>query len=133
MALVDEALLTDIAHRKDLLLAPKGDVQTISGFENYRQALLRRLITTPETLVHRPTYGVGIKDFQNAPSSIANQRKLALRIKEQFEQDPRTLSVEGFKFDVDDNTPEKITIFVKVTAIGFGEVELPFQPFGEVS
>jgi phage baseplate assembly protein W len=130
MALVDEALLRDIAHNKDLLVAANGDLQTVFGPENVRQALLRRLITTPGALAHRPDYGVGIKDFQNAPASLDNQRDLALRVKEQFERDFRVSSVTGLRFQVDDEQPEKTTIFVKYNIIGVGEVEQPFVPFG---
>lgn len=130
MGLVNEEFKRDIAHNKDLLLADNGDLQFVEGVENVRQALLRRLITTPGALVHRPDYGVGVKDFQNAPGTLDNQRDLALRIKEQFELDFRVEEVLGMRFDVQDDFPEKTTIFVKFNLVGFGEVELDLIPFG---
>lgn len=130
MALIDENLLRDMAHNQDLLRAPDGDFDWVEGVANLKEALLRRLITQPGSLAHRPDYGVGIKDYQNAVANLDNQRSLAVRIKEQFERDFRVESVEGMRFQVDDDTPDKITIFIKVNIAGFGEVELPFVPFG---
>lgn len=130
MALIEERYLKDIAHKKDLVRANNGDLDTIEGTRNLQQALLRRLITTPGSLVHRPEYGVGIKDFQNAPNNLDNQRALALRIKDQFERDFRVESVEGMRFNADDDFPDNVKIFIRIRALGLGEVELPFTPFG---
>jgi len=132
VATIDEVLKTDIALIGDMQKAPDGDYQTISGLNNIRQALFRRLLASQGSLVHRPDYGVGIKDFLNAPSSLSNQRALALRVQEQFEQDSRVEEVVGLRFDQDDDVPEKFTIFVKVRVAGFGEPELSFQPFGGI-
>lgn len=132
MALIDESLFRDLAHKGDLLAAPNGDIQTISGLKNIKDALFRRLKTQPGSLVHRPDYGVGIKDFQNAPNSLPNQQRLALRVKEQFELDSRVAEVVGLKVTVDDDTPEKTIIFVRIDIEGFGETEMDFIPFGEV-
>lgn len=132
MALLDESLFRDLAHKGDLLAAPNGDIQTISGLNNIKEALFRRLVTQPGSLVHRPNYGVGIKDFKNAPNSLPNQQRLALRVKEQFELDARVTEVVGLKVTVDDDTPEKIIIFVRINIEGFGETEMDFIPFGEV-
>lgn len=130
MALIEEKLLKDIAHKKDLLRAPDGDLDTIQGLANVKEALFRRLITTPGALLHRPDYGVGIKDFQNAVNKIDTQRALALRIKEQFERDTRIDSLEGVRFDTNDDRPERTLIFIRVKVKGFQEVTFPFVPFG---
>ena len=132
MALIDEILLRDIAHKGDLQAAAHGDLQRISGLNNLKDALLRRLKTQKGTLVHRPDYGVSIKDFQNAPNTLANHQRMATRIKEQFEQDPRVASVVGVKIIVDKLRPEVITIFVRVIITGLKEIALDFKPFGEI-
>ena len=131
MATIEERYLKDIAHIKDFLKAPDGDLQTITGVENAKQALIRRLVTQPGSLVHRPEYGVGLKDFQNAVNSLENQRRLAQRIREQFERDFRVEEFVGMKFTQDSVDPAKLTVFFKVKLQGFGEVTVEFQPFGE--
>lgn len=131
MANIEEHLLTDIAHDKDLKRAADGDLDKISGLANLKSALLRRLVTTPGALAHRPNYGVGIKDFQNAPNSLDNQRSLALRVKEQFEQDFRVKEVTGLRFDTEDDDPSKTVVVVKVKVAGYEEVELGFQNIEE--
>lgn len=131
MATIEEQYLTDIAHKKDFLVAADGDLQTITGVENAKQALIRRLMTQQGSLVHRPDYGVGIKDFQNAVNSIENQRRLALRIQEQFLRDFRVEEFIGMRVTQSQTVPSQVTIFFKVKLRGFGEVEVDFKPFGE--
>lgn len=131
MADIEETFLTDIAFGSDMSPAANGDLQKISGIANIKQQLLHRLITQPGTLIHRPDYGVGIKDFQNSLNSISNQHALALRIEEQFRRDIRVNDVLNVSVDVPDDRPEKITVSIKVLLVGLGEVELAFTPFGE--
>lgn len=130
MATIDEVLGTDIAHKSDYVLSATGDLDTISGLENVKNALFHRLITSPGSLIHRPDYGVGISDFQNAPNSIELQRQLALRIQEQFEQDPRVDKVLGVSLTSEDSTPEKVSIIVRIRITGYDEVTAKFIPFG---
>lgn len=131
MANIDETLFTDLAHIGDLKVTPAGDLDVLTGLANVKNALYHRLITEPGTLVHRPNYGVGLGQYQNAPNSLATQRQLALRIQEQFTQDPRVESVTGVKVESDDLSPFKITITVRVKIVGYGESELKLTPFGE--
>jgi len=133
MALIDEILGTDIAHKSDYLLSATGDLDLLSGLENVKNALLHRLVTTPGTLIHRPDYGVGLKDYQNAPNSIDIQRQLALRIQEQFELDPRVDRVLGVSINYADLTPENVEIVVRVKIAGYDEVTAKFIPFGGAS
>lgn len=131
MATIEEFLKRDIAHKGDFLVTSTGDLDTISGLENVQNALFHRLITSPGSLIHRPNYGVGIKDFQNSINDIENQRRLALRIQEQYELDPRVEEVLGVRVDVGDLTPEKIIVTVRYNVLGYGEVTSRFIPFGE--
>lgn len=131
MATIDEVLGTDLAHKADYVLSATGDLDTISGLENVKNALFHRLITSPGSLVHRPDYGVGIKDFQNSPNSIDTQRQLANRIQEQFEQDPRVQKVLGVSLNYGDSTPDQVEIMVRVQIAGYDEISAKFIPFGE--
>lgn len=131
MASLDEVLKTDIAHISDLRRAASGDLDKISGLSNVKNALFHRLMTVPGSLVHRPNYGVGIKNYQNAPNSISIYQELALRIKEQFEEDPRVTAVTGVRVESEDLDPSRITVTVRVTIAGYDEEELKFTPFSE--
>lgn len=130
MATIDELYKTDLAFKSDLVPTASGDLDTVSGLENYRDALYRRLITTPGSMVHRPNYGVGIKSFQNAVNSLSEHQRLAVRIKEQFEQDTRTKRVLGVSVIRNNETPENTKIVIRVEAIGLGEQTFSFTPFG---
>ena len=130
MADVEETFLQDIAFTSDLQVSPSGDLQSVAGLSNIKQSLLHRLITQPGKLIHRPDYGVGVKDFQNAVNSIANQRALALRIEEQFKKDVRVTDVLNVAVNINNNTPETLVIRIKVLLVGLGEVDLSFKPFG---
>lgn len=130
MANIDETFLEDIAFGSDLAISPSGDVQTATGIANIKQQLLHRLITQPGSLIHRPDYGVGVKDFLNGINSISNQRALAVRIEEQFKRDIRVDDVLNVAVNSDDSRPELVIISIKVLLVGLGEVDLTFKPFG---
>lgn len=133
MAKGDEAYLTDFAFTSDFVVTPAGDLATQTGLANYKDALFRRLITTPGSLIHRPNYGVGIKRFQNSINTIPTQQRLAGIIKEQLERDPRTRRVLGVTVVNNNTRPELVQIIVRVEAIGIGETSLTFEPFGEAA
>ncbi len=133
MASILEVMKTDFAHRGDYLPAKTGDFDVVSGLENLRQAIFHRLLTEPGTLIHRPQYGVGIKQWQNAPNSLANQMALASRIEEQCLQDPRVESVERVQVTLDDANPDRIRVAVLIKPVGYDEVTLEYVPFGEAA
>lgn len=132
MATITEILGTDLAHKSDLLASHAGDLQTIDGLDNIKNALFHRLMTVPGTLAHRPTYGVGIGMFQNAPSSFAIQQKIAKLIEEQFLQDPRIEEVTSVSLtSQDDSRPELTVLAVTVKVVGYEETTVEFTPFSE--
>lgn len=132
MATIEENLKKDIAFKSDLVLGPTGDLDTIQGLDNLKEALLRRLLTTPGSMIHRPTYGVGIKNYQNGISSLTTQRRLAMAIIEQFREDERVESVTGVSVEYNDNTPDLVQVKVSVKVVGYGETTFGFIPFGDV-
>lgn len=132
MSQLDEFLKRDIAFKSDLVQTPSGDFDLIAGLDNLKEALFRRLITTPGAIIHRPEYGVGLKKFQGSLSSLDNQRTLATLIKEQFEEDERVEKVTGVSFIVDDNTPDKIEVRCRVSVVGYGETGFNFVAVGDV-
>jgi len=134
MSTLEESLLTDIWHETAVgsTVAPDGDLSSVKGLKNIQEALVRRLVTIPGTLVHRPTYGVGIRRFQNSLMSLENQKVLALRIKDQFEEDSRVEEVQKFRFVNDDKDSSKLVIFITVKIKGYGETAMEFVPFGDI-
>lgn len=125
--------LTDIAHQGDMIVTPSGDIDISEGLENLKQALFHRLVTHPGSLIHRPNYGVGIKRFQGAVSSLANQSEIFTRIQEQFREDPRVESVTGVMFKVNQDRPELTEILVRIKPVGYDEQQMTFIPFGDVA
>lgn len=112
-------LLVDLEHSADFNKSPSGDLAIIKGKENLQQALLHRLTTVQGTLAHRPNYGIGAQQFQNGLSTIGQKRQLALKIKEQFELEPRISEVTGVNIIPDVDNPSKFIIVVKYNGEGF--------------
>ena len=132
MADLKEFLGKDLAHVDDFLVTPTGDIDIITGLSNVKNALFHRLVTEQGSIVHRPNYGVGIKQFQNSLSSFSRQQALAKIIQEQFEQDPRVIKVGGVSVITNDLKPELVTIIVRVQIQGYDETQLGFTPFGSI-
>lgn len=128
---INDTYLTDIAHLGDFVKTASGDLSKISDIPNLQNALFRRLITTPGSLIHRPTYGVGIKRWQNVLNRLAAQREIALAIQTQFELDPRVEKVSGVLINYSDADPSQTTIVVRVQPIGRDVVAMTFVPFGD--
>jgi len=93
---------------------------------------MNRLVTSPGSLVHKPEYGVGVKDFQGKVYSLQEQRELLTRIKENLELDPRIVKVTAVKINVDTANPDLFTIVVSLDAIGYNNIVEEYKPF-EVS
>lgn len=133
MAKIDEFYGTDLAHIGDYVVSASGDFDTLSGLANLKQALFHRLMTQPGSLVHRPSYGVGIKNFENSISTAANRSEISTRIREQFMQDPRVEEVNGVMFKTSDSRPDMTEILVRVKPKGYDEIQASFIPFGDVA
>lgn len=129
MSKADDFYLIDLSFNGDLEAAPNGDLQTITGLNNLRQALFNRLVTVPGTLIHRPKYGVGAKLWQNKIATLGNQRELALRIRDQFQQDFRVDSVESVLFSQQANG--EFLVKYKVIAKGV-TLDETVNPFGDI-
>ena len=129
MSSINDILKKDIAFKSDLVPTASGDLDITEGLDNLKEALFRRLVTTPGSLIHRPTYGVDVKSFQNGLNNLSAQRRLALRITEQFREDPRVESVLGVQIKTDDLQSDKIEILVRVQVVGYGESTFGFIPF----
>lgn len=132
MADINTALKNDIAHVGDLIKTAGGDLGQIEGLPNLKNALFHRLMTVPGTLVHRPTYGVGMPLYQNAPNSLTLQQEVAALIQEQFIQDPRVQAVSSVSITSEDGTPQLMKLSVSVIVVGYTDAQqMTFTPFAE--
>jgi hypothetical protein len=129
---MSDHFLKDVAFKDDLVATAAGDLDTAEGLTNVKEALFRRLITSPGGIIHRPDYGVGIKKYLGAINSLDVRRRLALEIQEQFLQDERVEEITGISFDSDDDYTGMVTITVRVKLVGYDEQSLTFVPFNEV-
>ena len=127
---INNNLLIDLKHDGDFSPSKTGDLETISGRSNLRQAILNRLVTVKGSLIHRPEYGVGLKLFQGVLGTLEKQRELTLLINSQLLEDTRIESVDSVKFlqDTDFRTGT-FSVKVKITATGIGEIEETISPF----
>lgn len=124
---------TDIAHVGTFIRTPSGDLGTITGIANVKNALFHRLITVPGSLAHRPTYGVGLPLYLNALSSFGKQQQLASIIREQFELDPRVAEVTTIGVDINDTDPYLTVVRVFVRLVGYTDaVAMDFTSLGAV-
>lgn len=124
---MEDIFLRDFSRSEgDLSVSHSGDLETVTGLSNLKQALLHRFLTRPGTLIHRLDYGVGLQDFQGAVMSFERKRQLAVRIDEQARRDPRVVRVREVAIrEMEDNTYGMI-ISVKLDAVGFGPVSFEF-------
>lgn len=128
MPTIDDVYGTDLFYDGDLHVTAKGDFQEVSGEENLRRAILRRLATNPGEYRVQPTYGAGVPSFLKKPLTRSNTNSLRTRIIEQIQQDRRvdkviTCDVTPYTFD---GVPG-LLIDVTVQALGRS---IHFQPFG---
>ena len=129
MATIEEFYGRDIRHREDFFRTATGDLETEAGLANMLNQLYRRLITVPGSIIHRPNYGVGIKQYQNVTLTLAVRQRIALAVKDNFETDPRVQEVTSVSFDTVATEAGKFRITVVVDLVGYGEQSVQFKPF----
>lgn len=129
MATAEEILRKDLAFTDDFVATADGDLDTQSGLENYKRAVIRRCITVPGSLVHRPNYGVGLPLYINSISYLPTQQKITAKINEQLMKDPRTKKVLGVIFLTNNIQPNLSKLTVRVLPVGYDEVSITFPAF----
>lgn len=123
---------TDLLFNRNLVVSAKGDYTEVTGEENLRRAILRRLAVVPGTYKYRPTYGVGLYSFVKKRMTKSLLDQLSHRITDQLSQDRRidkvlsaTVTRETFS-DQNGNPVPGLSVVVVVQAKG---KQLRFQPF----
>lgn len=119
-----DTLGTDLFFGGSLEVGAHGDYEEVSGEENYRRAIFRRLITSPGEYRLNPSYGAGVGDYVYAKLTTSTIDELTARIREQVAADRRTdqvLSVTVTPMTFGD----KPGIQVVVVAMAFGRTLRP--------
>ena len=117
----------DLAFTSDFVRTPSGDLDTIAGLENLKEAIMRRILTVPGSIIHRPNYGVGLKKFANSLNSLGTQQRLSNLIKDQLLQDDRVESFLGLKVTSPANNPSLVRIVVSVKPVGYAELAVTIE------
>lgn len=94
----------------DTKVAANGDWLIAEERQALRQAIIRRIITTPGEWRTLPEYGCGARQFVKARNTRANREELATRIKQQLLREPRVLSIAALKI-------EQITDGLKINVV----------------
>lgn len=131
MSEIYNSYLIDLYHAGDFKASKKGDILTIFGKDNLKQALYHRLFTVKGSLQHRPEYGIGITTYLGALGNIDKKRALAMEIKKQFLSDSRVEKVDSISFE-DRENGQFLLKFV-VTGNGGQKIESELNPFGEMT
>ncbi len=121
MASADELYGKDVAFKSDFVRSATGDLDTIDGLSNLKEALIRRVLTQPGSIIHRPDYGVGLKNYLNGLNSISTQQKLALKIQEQVEKDERVEQFLGLRVEESEAIEGKVVLTIRVKPVGYSE------------
>lgn len=116
----------DIRFDGDFIVTAGGDYALVTGKDNLRLAILRRLITKPGEFRFRPDYGVGIQTFVKKQLTQSLKDSLRQRIIDQLSQDRRINSVDVTLEQVTVQGKPVLKVYVK--AVAGGEART-FEPF----
>lgn len=77
----------------DIEASPTGDIPMDSGRANLYEAVRRRILTVPGSIVFRNTFGGGVLDFVEAAGTAATRARLENQIRRNLLADPRIADV----------------------------------------
>jgi len=97
---------------------PTGDWPTVSGEQNLKGAVIRRIVTFPGEMTHRGGYGAGLTAQIETPSLPIRQARLTAAILDNLTRESR---VESARVAISEDPTEPSLLYVDVT----------FQPIGD--
>lgn len=106
----------------DTAVTAAGDWAKVQGRECLRQAIIRRIITSPGEWRTLPDYGVGARQFVKERNTPSTRSLLAERIRGQLLRDPRISSVDQINIETLSNM---LRISVVVTPKGETQQNTP--------
>jgi hypothetical protein len=113
---------------RDFLLTPSGSIQTATGWDAYRQRVVRRIITnpaqqlpdgtfTPADYVFAPTFGQGLGSLDDQDFSAANLADVERRISLGVLADAETLTSVPPNIIFQQPTPDQVNIFISTATV----------------
>ncbi|WP_431860120.1 GPW/gp25 family protein [Azospirillum sp.] len=86
----DDVFGTDVALAGGKLEVDEaGDLRTVSGTTNLKQALTHRLVTRPGELLFHPDYGCGVYELIGRKGGAATNKLAAVLVERALRADPR--------------------------------------------
>lgn len=76
------------------LIATRGEIATVSGVDNLRQAIINRLLTPRGTLLMHPSYGSNLYALMGSPATKDNMVMIEDEIASTIKKDGRVQDVE---------------------------------------
>lgn len=113
---------------RGFLLTPSGSIQTATGWDSFRQRVVRRIITnpaqqlpdgtfTPADYVFAPSFGVGLGSLVDQPFSAANLADVERRISLGVLADPETNTSVPPNIIFQRPNASQVNIFVSATTV----------------
>lgn len=98
----------------------RGDLLTVKGIDNFKQALLIRFSIPMGSLYHHPQFGTRIYEYLGKKNSYENLQKLKIEIERTARDDARVKNVNISKFQLGRN--DSVVVELEIEAIGIEEV-----------
>jgi len=100
--------ITDNDLQFDFIADDKEDIQVVEGVDNFKQAIMARLITERGELERHPNYGCQVMKMAGRPATPALLKLIEFEIAATIRSDPRTIDIENLRIerqvDKNDNT-----------------------------
>jgi len=122
----------DASGEANYVITPTGDLTLVMGREALRQSLIRRTITNPGEWRTLPNYGVGARQYVKGQNTPAKRAELESRIRANYLQDPRVLTVDTAIVTPLDDGSQGIRISVTVTPKGRLRSDQPMPVMVEI-
>lgn len=117
----------DIFFDGNTSVQPNGDYLEITGFENLRRSILRRLATSPGEYKVNPSYGVGIQKFVKKRITQSTIDQLKHRIRDNLARERRIdkiVSIEVVSKFFGNDTGIVVTLVIQTKGR-----QVRFEPF----
>jgi phage baseplate assembly protein W len=97
----------------------QGDIKTVKGIANLKQALIMRLSTPLGGLLHHPTYGTSLHDLLGKRGSFETQQKMKVELERTLRGDTRVKDIFINSFIVDGDV---LTVDVQIQILGIDDI-----------
>jgi phage baseplate assembly protein W len=115
----DSISLTDV-EQAELEGNLKGDLRTVRGIKNLKQALLIRFSTPLGSLLHHPDFGTLLQTLIGKKNTFENRQKIRVEIERTVRGDNRVKDITIESLDVKDRGA--LYVSLKIVAIGIDEI-----------